>query len=111
MTVFAQIIAGELPAEFVYQDDLAVAFKDINPAAPFHVLVVPRKPISMVSASSDDEAPLLGHLLRVAAKVAAAAGYADAFRVVINNGADVGQTVFHLHLHVLAGRPFSWPPG
>jgi histidine triad (HIT) family protein len=110
-TLFEKIIARELPASFVYEDEHCVVIKDIHPAAPLHLLVIPRKPIVMLSEAGADDQALLGHLLLVAAKVAADAGYKDAFRMVFNNGAAAGQSVYHLHLHVLAGRPLKWPPG
>lgn len=110
-TLFEKIIAREIPADIVYEDDLAIAFRDINPQAPMHVLVCPKKPIVMISTATAEDQSTLGHLMLVAAKVAAAEGHGDAFRVAINNGAAVGQSVFHLHLHVLGGRRFAWPPG
>ena len=110
-TLFEKIIDREIPAAFVHEDDQCVAIKDVNPQAPMHVLVIPRKPMPrLVDAVPEDQA-LLGHLLLVANKVAVDAGYAEAYRVVINSGAGSGQTVFHLHLHVIGGRPFKWPPG
>jgi histidine triad (HIT) family protein len=110
-SIFTRIIQGEQPADLLYEDELCVAFRDIHPRAPLHALIVPRKPIVMVSDATAEDEPLLGHLLTVAAKVAAAQGYAGKFRLVINNGAAVGQTVFHIHVHVLGGRAFVWPPG
>ncbi len=110
-TLFSQIIDRDIPADIVYEDELCIAFRDINPQAPLHVLVIPRKPIEMVSQAQAEDEPMLGHLLTVATQIAAQEGYAEACRLVINNGAAVGQTVFHLHVHVLAGRAFSWPPG
>jgi histidine triad (HIT) family protein len=110
-TLFERIIAREIPATIVYEDPQCLAFKDINPQAPLHVLVVPKQPIPKVSDALDADAPLLGHLLLVAARVARDAGYGDAFRLAVNNGAGAGQTVFHVHVHVLAGRPLTWPPG
>ena len=109
-TVFGQIERGEIPTEFVYEDDRALAFRDLNPQAPTHILVIPRRPIEKLSAAEDSDASLLGHLMLVARRVAADAGLED-FRLIVNNGAGVGQTVFHLHLHVLGGRPMGWPPG
>jgi len=110
-TIFGKIIAREIPADIVYEDEMCLAFKDINPQAPVHVLVVPKKEIPrLVDASPEDQA-LLGHLVLAANKVAKQLGVADAFRLVVNNGAEVGQSVFHIHLHVLAGRRFRWPPG
>jgi histidine triad (HIT) family protein len=109
-TIFGRIARGELPATIVYEDDRALAFADVSPQAPTHLLVIPRKPIDRLSGAAVEDEPLLGHLLRVADQVARDAGLDD-YRVVINNGAAAGQTVFHLHLHVLGGRPLSWPPG
>lgn len=109
-TIFGKIARGELSADVVYQDDLALAFRDINPQAPTHILVIPRKPIARLSTSEDGDAALLGHLLCVARKVASQQGLSD-FRLVVNDGPGAGQTVFHLHVHVLGGRPFGWPPG
>ncbi len=109
-TIFGKIERGEASAEIVYEDDRALAFRDLNPAAPTHVLVIPRKPLDTLAAASEDDESLLGHLLLVANRVAEDAGLEN-FRVVINNGAGSGQTVFHLHVHVLGGRGFGWPPG
>jgi histidine triad (HIT) family protein len=109
-TIFGRIARGELPAERVFEDDRCVAFRDIAPQAPTHLLVIPRRPIERLSRAGDGDEALLGHLLLVAARVAREAGLSD-YRVVVNDGADAGQTVFHLHVHVLGGRPFSWPPG
>ena len=109
-TIFGKIARGELKADVVYEDDQAVAFRDINPQAPTHILVIPRKPIPRLSASAEGDHALLGHLLGVARKVASQEGLGD-FRLVVNDGAGAGQTVFHLHVHVLGGRPFGWPPG
>lgn len=111
MTLFEKIIAGEIPAEFVHQDDKCVAIKDIDPKAPVHLLVIPRKPIPRVEASLQEDPALLGHLLQTAAKVAKQAGLKNGFRVVINNGADGGESVPHMHVHVLGGRALAWPPG
>lgn len=110
-TLFEKIIDKELPAQFVYEDEQCVVIKDINPAAPLHVLVIPRKRIEMLSNAKTEDQALLGHLLLVAGKIARDAGYGDAFRLVVNNGAAASQSVFHLHLHVIAGRPMTWPPG
>ncbi len=110
-TIFAKIIRREIPADIVYEDDRCLAFRDVNPQAPVHILVIPKQAIArLVDAAESDEA-LLGHLLLTANKVAMDEGIGDAFRVVVNNGAGVGQSVFHLHLHVLGGRSFTWPPG
>ena len=109
-TIFGKILRGDIPCDEVYSDDRCLAFCDIAPQAPVHVLVIPRQPIeSLRSADIGDEA-LLGHLLLVAARVARQEGLED-FRTVINSGAAAGQTVFHLHVHVIGGRPLDWPPG
>ncbi len=106
-TIFGKIIRGEIPSKFIYEDEHCVAINDIHPQAPVHVLVIPRRGIArLVDADQDDQA-LLGHLLLAASKVAAQLGVADAFRLIINNGAGAGQTVFHLHLHIIAGRTFA----
>ncbi len=110
-TLFEKIIAGDIPGDIVYEDEHCVAFRDINPVAPLHVLLVPRKPIPMLSKAEAQDSQTLGHLLRTAPQIAAQEGFADSFRLVINNGEEVGQTVFHLHLHILGGRAMTWPPG
>ena len=110
-TIFSRIIARELPAEIVYEDDLCLAFKDIHPQAPVHILVVPKKEIARLADAAAADQPLLGHLLLTVGRIARQLGVDDAFRVVISNGAEAGQSVFHLHLHILAGRAFKWPPG
>jgi len=109
-TLFAKIIQRQIPADIIYEDDQALAFRDINPQAPVHFLVIPKKPIAKLSDAADEDQALLGYLLLVANKVAAQEGLTD-FRLNVNNGAGASQTVFHLHIHVLGGRPFSWPPG
>ncbi len=112
MTIFQKIIDREIPADIVYEDDLCLAFRDINPQAPVHVLVIPKKPIARVADLAEEDDALVGHLLRVCAVVARQEGVAgDGFRVVTNNGAAAGQTVDHLHFHVLGGRHLGWPPG
>lgn len=110
-TIFGKIIRREIPADIVYEDDLCLAFRDINPQAPTHVLVIPKKEIPRLTDVKDADQALLGHLLLAANRVAQQLGVADAFRLVVNNGAASGQSVFHLHLHILAGRRFRWPPG
>lgn len=110
-TLFEKIIDREIPASFVHEDELCVAIKDVNPQAPLHLLVIPRKPMPRVCDATPDDQALLGHLILVANKVATEAGHGEAFRLIINNGAGSGQTVFHLHVHVIAGRPLKWPPG
>ena len=110
--LFCKIIAGEIPAELVHQDEHCIVIRDVNPQAPTHVLVIPREHMeSLDEAAVRDEAQL-GHLLRVAARVANNEGHGDSgYRTVINTGAGAGQSVFHLHVHVLGGRPMLWPPG
>lgn len=110
-TIFSKIISREIPANIVYEDKQCLAFRDINPQAPLHVLVIPKKSIVQVTDLTDPDKELLGHLLLVASNIAKNEGYGDAFRLVINNGEKAGQSVFHLHVHLLAGRNFSWPPG
>ncbi len=110
-TLFSKIIDGEIPADIVYEDELCLAFRDINPQAPIHVLVIPRQPITRLTDAGEDDQALLGHLLLKAAEIAEQQGCGDAFRLVINNGAAAGQSVFHLHVHILGGRAFAWPPG
>lgn len=110
-TLFSKIIDREIPADIVYEDDDCLAFRDINPQAPQHILVIPKKPLAQLSETGDDDQSLLGHLLLAANRVAADQGIGNAYRLVINNGADAGQSVFHLHVHILGGRSFTWPPG
>lgn len=110
-TIFGRIIKREIPADIVYEDDLCLAFRDIHPQAPTHVLLIPKQELPKLSDASAGDQALLGHLMVTAAKVAQQLGVGDAFRVVLNNGAQAGQSVFHLHLHILGGRPFRWPPG
>lgn len=112
MTIFEKIIAREIPADILHEDELCVAFRDVAPKAPTHILVVPKKPLARIAAASQEDEPLLGRLLRTAAQVARAEGLSESgFRIVINNGRDGGETVPHLHVHVLGGRPMAWPPG
>jgi len=110
-TLFTKIVRREIPADIVYEDALCIAFRDINPQAPTHVLLVPKEELPKLSDATERHAALLGHLMVTAPKVARQLGVADAFRLVVNNGAEAGQSVFHLHLHILGGRPFHWPPG
>ncbi len=112
MTLFEKIIAGEIPSEKVYEDDLVYAFRDINPQAPVHILIIPRKPIPRIAEAEPDDHQVLGHLLLKAREVADAEGLAEnGYRLVFNNGSDAGETVPHLHLHILGGRQMAWPPG
>ena len=110
-SIFAKIISRQIPADILYEDDLCLAFKDINPQAPVHVLLVPKKPLDMLTSAQAEDQALLGHLLLAAGKIARQLKVDGAFRLVINNGEESGQSVFHVHLHILAGRPFRWPTG
>ena len=111
-TIFSKIIAKEIPARIAYEDDLCLAFHDIDPKAPVHILVIPKKEIPRVAATTEADEPLLGHLIYVAQTVAKQEGlHGTGFRLVINNGRDGGESVPHLHVHVLGGRPMGWPPG
>ena len=111
-TLFEKIIAREIPATIVYEDDLVLAFRDINPKAPTHVLVIPKKPIPRIAEAKPEDHQVLGHLLLKAAEVARKEGVADSgFRLVFNNGPDAGEAVPHLHCHVIGGRKLNWPPG
>ena len=110
-TIFSKIIKREIPAKIVYEDELCLAFRDVNPQAPVHILVIPKNPIARLADVTFTDKDLLGHLLLVAGRIAKDEGYGDSFRLVINNGEQAGQTVFHLHVHLLAGRNFGWPPG
>jgi histidine triad (HIT) family protein len=112
MTLFEKIIARQIPAEIVYEDDLVLAFRDINPHAPTHVLIVPKKMIGRIADAKPEDEKVLGHLLLKAADVARQLGLqATGYRLVINNGPDAGESVPHLHLHILGGRSLAWPPG
>ena len=110
--LFCKIIAGQIPGHLVYQDDQLVAFKDINPQAPLHVLIVPRRHIATLNDLSPADDALVGSMFRAAAALAKEHGYAErGYRTVFNTNGDAGQTVFHIHLHLLAGRGLRWPPG
>lgn len=109
--LFCKIVAGGLPAQRVFEDDEFLAFKDLNPQAPTHVLIVPKKHIPSLAAAEDSDAQLLGRLQLVARDLAKQGGLGDGFRVVTNNGRAAGQTVDHIHYHLLAGRRLTWPPG
>jgi histidine triad (HIT) family protein len=106
-TIFGKIIAGEIPAEKIYEDDHCIAINDINPQAPVHVLVIPKKAIPKLADATAEDQDVLGHLMLAAGNVARQLGVADAFRLIVNNGEGAGQTVFHLHLHLIAGRSFA----
>ena len=113
-TLFEKIIAREIPAEIVHEDDECIAIQDINPQAPIHILVIPKKNIARVEEADDNDQAVLGHLLLTACKIAKDKGALAAeggFRIVINNGDNAGESVPHLHIHLLAGRPMQWPPG
>lgn len=114
MTLFEKIIAREIPADIVYEDDDALAFRDISPQAPTHILVIPKKPIPRVGEAEAEDQKLLGHLLLTAGQVATELGFNstnEGFRLVINNGKNGGEAVPHLHIHLLSGRQMQWPPG
>ena len=114
MTLFEKIIARDIPADIVFEDDRALAFKDISPQAPTHILIIPKKPIPRVGEAEPEDEAILGHLLLTAQKVAADLGFNSSdkgFRLVINNGKHGGEAVPHLHVHLLSGRQMQWPPG
>jgi histidine triad (HIT) family protein len=110
-TVFAKIIRGEIPARIEHDDDLCLAFHDVAPQAPVHVLLIPKRPIATLADAQESDAALLGHLVLVATQVARTLGLADGYRLVVNCGRDGGQSVDHLHVHLLGGRSLGWPPG
>ena len=110
-TIFARIIRGEVPARIVHEDDRCLAFHDVAPQAPVHVLVIPKRPIASLAEVGETDADLLGHLVVVATQVARTLGLAAGYRLVVNCGRDGGQSVDHLHVHLLGGRPLGWPPG
>lgn len=110
-TLFQKIAAGDIPANIVYEDEQCFAFRDINPQAPTHILICPRKPIPTLDDLTEPDEPLIGHLVFVAQQIAASEGLTDGYRTVFNCGEDGGQSVYHLHLHLLGGRALHWPPG
>ena len=110
-TLFEKIAAREIPADIVFEDDLCFAFRDINPQAPTHILIVPRKPIPTLDDIVEADEAVVGHLFIIASRLAKQEGLNDGYRTVFNCGEDAGQTVFHIHLHLLGGRALSWPPG
>ncbi|MGQ9606772.1 MAG: histidine triad nucleotide-binding protein [Thermogutta sp.] len=110
-TVFQRIIDREIPADIVYEDADCLAFRDINPQAPIHILLIPKKGIADFEAIREDDEAILGKLLMAVRRIAEILGLDKGFRLVLNNGRDAGQEVPHLHFHILAGRPFGWPPG
>ena len=110
--LFCKILDGEIPADIVYESDTAIAFRDINPQAPTHVLIIPRKHIATINDIEEADQGLVGSLYTAAREIAREEGYAESgYRAVMNCNEDAGQTVFHIHLHLLAGRPMGWPPG
>uniref|UniRef100_A0A131XHE1 HIT domain-containing protein n=1 Tax=Hyalomma excavatum TaxID=257692 RepID=A0A131XHE1_9ACAR len=110
-TIFGKIVRGEIPTDFIYQDEKCVAFHDINPQAPVHFLVIPKKAIPQLSKAAEDDKDILGHILHVAQQVAKQQKLDKGFRIVINDGPQGCQSVYHLHIHVLGGRQLGWPPG
>ncbi|MGB3269095.1 MAG: histidine triad nucleotide-binding protein [Rhodanobacter sp.] len=111
-TIFSKIVRREIPADIVYEDDEVLGFRDLNPQAPVHVLFIPRQPLATLNDATPEQAPLLGKLLLAAAAYAKQEGFAEqGYRTVINCNEDGGQTVFHIHVHLLAGRRLHWPPG
>ena len=110
-TLFTKILNKEIPAEIVYEDEFCFAIKDINPQAPVHLLLISRKPLDRLSNATQDDQALLGHMLLAVGKITRELKIDSAFRLTVNNGAQAGQSVFHLHMHILAGRPLRWPPG
>ena len=110
-TIFQKILNKEINADIVYEDEKSLVFRDINPVAPTHLLIIPKKQIEKISDANEKDQNLLGHLFLVAGKIAKELGIENAFRLVVNNGAGAQQTVFHLHIHLLADREFTWPPG
>jgi len=111
VTIFSKIINREIEADIAYEDDLCLAFHDVNPQAPVHVLLIPKKPIESLDSFDESDAALAGHLLAKVPEVAAKLGLSNGYRTVINTGQDGGQTVIHLHIHILGGRSLTWPPG
>lgn len=110
-TLFSRIIRREIPADIIFEDESCLAFRDINPQAPVHILIIPKTALTRLTDAREQDAALLGKLMLAANRIAREEGIADAFRLVVNNGPGAGQSVFHLHLHLLGGRSFTWPPG
>jgi histidine triad (HIT) family protein len=109
--LFCKILEGEIPAERVYEDDQVIAFRDINPQAPFHCLIIPRKHIATLNDIADDDREVVGHMIQAASKIAQQQGFdQDGYRTVFNCNTHGGQTVYHIHLHLLGGKPMGWPP-
>jgi histidine triad (HIT) family protein len=110
-TLFAKIVRREIPAQIVYEDDRCLAFRDIHPQAPVHILVIPKRPIPQIEQIAPEDEALVGHLFYAASEIARREGLTEGYRLVVNNGPQGGQTVYHLHVHLLGGRAFGWPPG
>jgi histidine triad (HIT) family protein len=110
-TIFARIVDREIPAKIVYEDDRVLAFHDVNPQAPIHILVIPKKPIDRIDNMTPEDRELVGHIIYAATQIARQQQLTDGYRLVINNGEHAGQTVFHIHCHILGGRRMGWPPG
>ena len=111
LTLFEKIINKEIPADIIYEDEISIVIKDISPQAPTHLLIIPKKVIPKLSDASKEDKDISGHLMLLAGRIAEELGLDETFRLVVNNGAAAGQSVFHLHLHLLSGRPLNWPPG
>ncbi len=110
-TIFKRIIDREIPAKIIHEDELSLAFHDVSPQAPVHILIIPKKEITSIAELQPEDAPLMGHLFQVVQKIAQEQGLTNGFRTVINTGRDGGQTVHHLHIHLMGKRALSWPPG
>jgi|TARA_B100001250_G_C19378909_1_gene605346 histidine triad (HIT) family protein len=110
-TIFGKILRKEIPTDLIYEDDLSVAFNDINPQAPIHILIIPKKLIAMPQDIGDEDVEVVGNLFLVASKIAKDLKIDEGYRLIMNNGTNAGQSVFHIHLHMLSGRKLSWPPG
>ena len=110
-TLFEKIIKKDIPADIIYEDDISIVIKDINPQAPTHLLIIPKKVIPKLSDANQEDQEILGHLMLVAGKISRQLELDDTFRLIVNNGAKAGQSVFHLHLHLMSGRVLNWPPG
>ena len=110
-SIFTKILDGEIPGDILFEDKVCFAIKDINPQAPTHILIIPKKPVEKVSDAEPDDKEMLGHLLLVSKAIANEQGLDDNYRLIINNGAKAGQSVFHIHVHLLGGRSLNWPPG
>ena len=110
-TLFTKIVNRQIPADIVYEDELCLAFRDVNPQAPVHLLLIPKKPLDMLSNAGAEDQALLGHMLLVVGQITRELKIDGAFRLVVNNGKEGGQAVFHVHMHIMAGRKFRWPPG